>query len=282
MNNSITKYLVHTNDFSNNSSNDSLNENNIENKIDKLLKKHYITNESWYIKLNLFHLLNIEQNLGNPNFNLSFLKNNGIEFYNELWKIKPDTYDTVMIFDKEVAMPRYSQSFGNPYFYSGKMHEVKPIPEILKPLHDYVNELGFGEFNQVLVNWYVNGHHYIGKHRDNENQFEPESPIVSISFGAERIFRIRAYKPVEKYNSNNNSNNNSKQDINSKNSNNEFYNQNEIILDQPTIHGLLFIMGGKFQKELTHEIPKINGNKGLNTKSRINITFRKFRNVKQN
>jgi alkylated DNA repair dioxygenase AlkB len=215
------------------------------------MEKINITDKSWYMKKGIYSSQGTQDN--------HVLKNNK-EIYKKLWELCPKTYDTVIIFNNEVPMPRYSQSFGNPYYYSGKVHEVKPVPEVLKPFKEFVNELGLGEFNQVLVNWYENGHHYIGKHRDNESQFEDKSPIVSISLGAERTFRIRSYKDL------------------SFSSNDKIisFKQNEIIKDIKMSHGLLLVMGGEFQKELTHEVPKINGKKGLQTNGRINITFRKF------
>jgi alkylated DNA repair dioxygenase AlkB len=69
------------------------------------------------------------------------------------------------------------------------------------------------------------------------------SSIASISFGATRTFRIRDYKTKK------------------------------IIKDQTLNHGSLFIMGGDFQKEYTHEVPKT---KKQITK-RINITCRSFK-----
>lgn len=41
--------------------------------------------------------------------------------------------------------------------------------------------------------------------------------------------------------------------------------------------GTFLVMGGTFQKEFTHEVPKINGVKGENIGKRINITFRQFK-----
>lgn len=39
-------------------------------------------------------------------------------------------------------------------------------------------------------------------------------------------------------------------------------------------HGTVLVMGGKFNTEFTHEVPKIGGKKGEETGKRINITFR--------
>jgi alkylated DNA repair dioxygenase AlkB len=73
-----------------------------------------------------------------------------------------------------------------------------------------------------------------------------EIPIVSISLGETRIFRFRDKTK-------------------------------KIVLDIPLEDELCVIMGGKIQEEFTHEIPKINCNKGLKIGKRINITLRSFK-----
>ena len=92
-------------------------------------------------------------------------------------------------------------------------------------------------FDQVL---YIL--HYIGPHSDNERQIEIGSPILAVSLGAERVFRIRADK--------------------------------KIVLDLKMPDNSYVIMGGKMQQQFTHEVPK---SKRV-TERRISITFRKFVN----
>eukprot|EP00668_Euglena_longa_P015709 GGOE01019841.1.p1 GENE.GGOE01019841.1~~GGOE01019841.1.p1 ORF type:complete len:184 (+),score=29.45 GGOE01019841.1:37-552(+) len=103
-----------------------------------------------------------------------------------------------------------------------------------------------GEFNQALINWYQNGHHYIGKHRDDESKLLPQSPILSISLGATRTFRIRDWRC------------------------------GTIVLDLPLTHQMVVIMGGYMQKTHQHEVPKVGGRKGEVIGRRVNITFRQF------
>jgi alkylated DNA repair dioxygenase AlkB len=97
-------------------------------------------------------------------------------------------------------------------------------------------------YNALFFNWYKDGNDYISAHRDDEKDLETNSNIASISFGATRTFRIRDYKTKK------------------------------IVKDFNLTNGSLFIMGGDFQKEFTHEVP--------NTKEcdarRINITCCKF------
>ena len=92
---------------------------------------------------------------------------------------------------KLILTPRWTQNYGVDYKFTGLTHKALPIPDFLKPYEEWVNSLEYGKFNQILVNWYDNGLHYIGKHSDNESQIVKNSPILSISLGATRKFRIR-------------------------------------------------------------------------------------------
>lgn len=96
----------------------------------------------------------------------------------------------------------------------------------------------------MLINWYDDGNHYIGKHSDDEKQIVPGSNIYSFSFGSSnRIFRIR-----------------------------DKYNKLRPFIDLEMPHGTLIIMGGDMQKGYTHEVPKSKKVKDR----RINVTFRRF------
>ena len=177
----------------------------------------------------------------------------GLITFDEIWDICPPPEDRgkIMMMGKLLDVPRFQKSYGISYKFSKVNHIAEPIPDFLSDLHEWVNtKLGYGSFNQLLINWYVNGHHYIGKHSDDETQLIPGSPIVSISLGAERKFRMR---PREK--------------SNGKTSYHDFN----------LVSGDIIVMGGKTQKEFTHEIVKVSGVKGENVGKRINITFRQFK-----
>ena len=48
--------------------------------------------------------------------------------------------------------------------------------------------------NGILINWYDGSKgHYIGPHRDSPEGLIEAAPIVTISFGEERIFRFRPH-----------------------------------------------------------------------------------------
>ena len=75
-----------------------------------------------------------------------------------------------------------------------------------------------------MVNEYVDGNHCIGAHSDDESGLD-NSGVVAISYGAERIFRIR--DKADK----------------------------KMVCDTKTTHCGIIQMGGDFQKLYTHEIP---------------------------
>jgi alkylated DNA repair dioxygenase AlkB len=112
---------------------------------------------------------------------------------------------------------------------------------------------------------FICGTHSSGKHSDNEKQLRTNSPIISISLGATRIFRIRRKG---------------------------FPEDGKIVKDLSVVNNTIVIMGGTMQKTHTHEITKIGvfyiaghhmhmsrftgGQKGLRVGRRINITLRQF------
>lgn len=161
--------------------------------------------------------------------------------YQKLWDIHPENFGIINIFGKDINTPRWFQNYGHSYNFSNKNHESIPIPEILQPYIDFVNsrESDFN-YNGVLVNWYQDGKHYIGKHKDDETELIKTSPIYCFSFGSKRTFIVENNEEKYKYELLNNS---------------------------------LIIMGGDCQKYYKHSIPK-----RLRVKdSRISITIRAFK-----
>ena len=115
--------------------------------------------------------------------------------FESIWAIHPEEFGLVKIYGREIRTPRWQQPYGRGYAFSGINHEALPVTDELQPYLDYANTLYPGTtFDQVLVNWYENGHHYIGAHRDDERHLVPNSPIVSVSLGQTRVFRLRRYR----------------------------------------------------------------------------------------
>jgi alkylated DNA repair dioxygenase AlkB len=177
-----------------------------------------------------------------------FISCDDIQF-DKLWELNNQFENhEVRIYGKWRKVPRKQGLFCDrelAYKFSGCSVKSKPIPNdtILKDCLNKLKLIVVQDYNAVFCNWYKDGSDYICAHRDDENDLQSGSSIASISFGATRTFRIRDYKTKK------------------------------IIKDQTLNHGSLFIMGGDFQKEYTHEVPKT---KKQITK-RINITCRSFK-----
>jgi len=165
--------------------------------------------------------------------------------FKKLWNLHPEERHTIKIGQKEIKVPRYAQSYGRSYAYSGTVNKALPIENaFLLSVQKYCQKFG-EKCDQMMVSWYENGAHYIGPHSDDTKQFEKEtSPIFSFSFGAERKFVVKSKKGDEKY---------------------------QIKLKDNTC----IIMGGEMQKYYTHEVSKQSVNVIKN--GRINITLRSFK-----
>lgn len=164
------------------------------------------------------------------------------EFTN-LWNLQPTDYNTVMIMNREVKIPRKQASYMRDYSFSGKTVKMQEdVPAYFKDVLEWVNSLGYGCFNQIFVNWYATGKNYIGKHSDDEADLVRNSPILSISLGGTRTFRLTSK------------------------------NGEKIKKDYSLQNHSVIVMGGKCQQEFKHEITKTMKLAG----KRINLTFRQF------
>ena len=127
------------------------------------------------------------------------------------------------------------------YKYSGQMAASQPLTPALSSLLMYVNDRFGAAYNGVLINKYLSGEEYIGKHSDDERALDPNTGVIVCSLGSVRKFRIREKE------------------------------SGKLMTDVPTENDKIIQMAGDFQKEFTHEIPvekKVNG-------VRFSFTFRK-------
>lgn len=166
--------------------------------------------------------------------------------FNDLWNLHPEELGEIIINGNRVTTPRYFQSFGRNYTFSGKVHGHLPVPGLLTNLLSWVKETYSCNFNQILVNWYADGSHYIGPHSDNTSNLVDGSPIVSISLGGTRKFQIRAKDKKD--------------------------DSGIIKRDITLVHRTVLVMGGKMQEYYTHTVPKTK----KPVEPRINITFREM------
>lgn len=151
----------------------------------------------------------------------------------------------IIIFGKKCKQQRNVGFFSDEsigYKYSKKMMASKSLSKSMSELLYIINKEIGAEFNGILVNKYMDGSDYISAHSDDEIGLDTVG-VVSISYGTERVFRIRNKETKE------------------------------IICDEITTHCSILHMGGNFQNLYTHEIPIQKKIK----ESRISFTFRKHK-----
>jgi len=112
--------------------------------------------------------------------------------FKEIWDEHPAEFNEIMMHGKMVKIPRWQQAYGQSYSFSGATAIANPDPpELIKDVMKRVNELvPCFDFRMSLLNWYA-PEHYLGPHHDDMKQLEPGSPIVSISWGQTRTFRLK-------------------------------------------------------------------------------------------
>lgn len=155
--------------------------------------------------------------------------------------------EDIRLFGKWVKVPRLMCWYGDEhacYRYSGVNHEPKPwLPELLS-IKEYIErECGY-HFNSVLANLYRDGSDSMGCHADDEKELGAQPTIASLSFGADRQFKMHHKKSRKSLSIN-------------------------------LQHGDLLVMGGTCQQFWLHSVPKT---KTIKT-PRINLTFRRIVSV---
>lgn len=114
--------------------------------------------------------------------------------FEALWRMHPAVYHEIKMLGRLVKTPRWQQAYGVDYHYTGRVNRALPIPPLLAPLLGWAKENIDERLNGILVNWYDGSKgHYIGRHRDSTTNLVEGAPIVTISFGEERVFRLRPY-----------------------------------------------------------------------------------------
>ncbi|KAK3252057.1 hypothetical protein CYMTET_38615 [Cymbomonas tetramitiformis] len=150
------------------------------------------------------------------------------------------------IFGKRVPIPRRQGLFAATSLtcrFSGMATQSLPLAE-----HPFLEELmaTHGKaHNAVFVNWYENNKQHIGAHADDERDIVQDVGILSVTLGHARIFRVRARKT------------------------------RSVVMDVTLADGDVFFMGGEFQKEFLHEVPKRAFTVGDGR--RIDFTLRRMR-----
>lgn len=188
----------------------------------------------------------------------------GEEKFQSLWELHPLEQHKIRMYGKLIDTPRFQQAYLRTYKFSGTQSNALPLPELFAPYFAWANNLGYGNFNAVLVNWYADGSNHIGSHSDDERQLIENSPVATITLcqpsaadkkGFTAKLTLRKFRIRDKE-------------------------SNEIVKDILTSNGSVLIMGGRFQKKFKHEIVKIGGESAKKVGPRISITLRQFEEEK--
>ena len=164
------------------------------------------------------------------------------EVFQNIWDIHPIGFNKIQMYDKEVYIPRWQQAFGKDYLFSKQVSKAEPISETLLPFLEWTKQFN-SNYNGLLLNWYDSDlKHYIGKHRDSEVGLIKDSPIITISLGATRKFRMR--------------------EVGKKGFN-----------DLEVSNGFVLVIPWETNKHFTHEVPYSEHYPG----KRISITVRAFK-----
>ncbi len=162
--------------------------------------------------------------------------------FNECLALKPAERHKGTMYGKEVVFPRYQQAYEKNYQYTGSVNNALPIPGLLKPLLSFAKETIFESLNGLLLNWYF-GQDYIGEHRDSRKGLLEHSPIVTISFGETRNFRMSRGKGKDRK-----------------------------TFDLPAEHGSLIVIPWATNLVWKHSVPRSKKHQG----HRISVTMRAF------
>nr|WP_086938937.1 alpha-ketoglutarate-dependent dioxygenase AlkB [Thaumasiovibrio occultus] len=152
----------------------------------------------------------------------------------------PWRQEAITMFGRSVMQPRLQCWMGDKsYTYSGLA--LKPLKwhYLLVPIRNRLMQEFGVDFNAVLLNYYRDGHDYMGYHRDNEKSLGEQPVIASLSLGVERRFLFR-------------------------------HRQSKEVVEYRLAPGSLLVMRGDSQTEWEHALPKMR----RVTEPRINLTFR--------
>uniref|UniRef100_A0A7S2XDL9 Fe2OG dioxygenase domain-containing protein n=1 Tax=Lotharella oceanica TaxID=641309 RepID=A0A7S2XDL9_9EUKA len=172
--------------------------------------------------------------------------------FKELWDSHPTEYNEIMMHGRMVKIPRWQEAFGQSYTFSGSTAVARrDVPGPVATCMARVNRLvTCFAFKMALVNWYA-PQHYLGPHHDDARQLVEASPIVSITWGQTRTFRIKR--------------NPKKECEGSKNASLDLRN------------GDLLLMSWCLNKTHKHEVTKLAKGRQVAAGGRINVTLRAFK-----
>lgn len=162
--------------------------------------------------------------------------------FEELWAMHPGEYHVIRMHGRPVKTPRWQQAYGRDYHYTGRVNAALPAPPLLEPLLAWGREAVDARLNGILLNWYDGAlGHYIGPHHDSTRNLAIGAPIVTVSLGEERVFRLTLPKTKQRR-------------------------------DFPAADGTVFVTPYDTNLAWKHEVPKSAGRRGR----RVSVTLRAF------
>jgi alkylated DNA repair dioxygenase AlkB len=115
--------------------------------------------------------------------------------FEQLWSLHPDEFHEIKMHGRAVKTPRWQQAYGADYVYTRNVNRALAVPAELAALHTWARASIDPRLNGLLLNWYdADSGHYIGKHRDSTINMVRGAPIVTVSYGGERVFRLRPWR----------------------------------------------------------------------------------------
>ena len=150
--------------------------------------------------------------------------------------------DEAIIFGRHIITKRKVAWYADTnyeYTYSNRTKFALQWTKELLELKKLVDEITGTTFNSCLLNLYHNGDEGMAWHSDDEKTLEEDSPIASLSFGAERKFMLKHKKTKDTLS----------------------------LMLEP---GSLLVMKGATQTNWLHSLPKSKKIKH----PRVNLTFR--------
>jgi alkylated DNA repair dioxygenase AlkB len=164
--------------------------------------------------------------------------------FDDLLATSPWQQDEVVIFGQRRILSRkvaWMGDAGFTYSYSGTSKTASPLTPALLLIKKRVEQQCAHRFNSCLMNLYHDGSDGMGWHSDDEKTLGRNPVIASVSFGAERVFKLKHRESKE-------------------------------IVSVLLENGSLLVMKGATQHHWIHAMPKT---KKITT-PRINLTFRTF------
>jgi alkylated DNA repair dioxygenase AlkB len=164
--------------------------------------------------------------------------------FDDLLATSPWQPDEVVLFGRKRILSRkvaWMGDAGFTYSYSGTSKTASPLTPALLLIKKRVEQQCAHRFNSCLMNLYHDGSEGMGWHSDDEKTLGRNPVIASVSFGAERVFKLKHRESKE-------------------------------IVSVLLENGSLLVMKGATQHHWIHAMPKT---KKITT-PRINLTFRLF------